>query len=753
MKKNLLKLLTLVLALVMVVTVFAGCKKADEETEAPTQGSEETPTETQEQPADEYKPSAAQLLNGKEWGKDYTELYDEIGDKVTIDDVQEDPTTGLAYVEYEGKTYELGMDFLSMAMVYKTAVPENSQYETEDDVYAAWWKYYMTRWNYLLPEIPLYSNEYYDVYNAKIKGVDEHPTNPYWGPAKALIDWTSEKADNDIIIGNTTDLSGKFRYSPFGGSNPGAADLDVDNLINGLETVATTKEGGFEVNKTVVKQLDKVENEDGTLTYTITLNDGLLFSDGTPVTAKNYLYFPMVFSTLVASEAEGKDRQAGLTMVGFEEFNAYDGTNEGDGVSKTFAGLRLLADNQFSVTVKPEYANYYYAISYVGFSPFVKELWCGDYDIADDGEGCYFTDGFYNKTGDSFDMAAHIVASSNNTDTTYACSGPYVVESYDEGDKSAILTLNPNFPGNYEGAKPSIAKVIYKKSVSATQLDDLKSGGVDVLMGITGGAETDEAVAACDNSNGAFVYTHYSRAGYGKLQFRNDYGPAQFTAVRQAITYCLDRASFAKTFTGGYGGVVDGAYYVGSWMYKEAAANGMLLNAYDTSADTAIAVLEADGWIYDANGEPYVEGVRYKKIPAEYADENDKTYKSIDGAYVTTKVGDDYYMPLVLNWYGTTDNPFSDLLVTDFEQGANIAAAGIVIQKTTGDFNPMLDEFYQQAVYGFYSGTPMYSCFNYATGFTSAAYDYSYNWSIDPSFYENNSVAYLMDEADIYWLS
>ena len=753
MKKNLLKLLTLVLALVMVVTVFAGCKKADEETVAPTQGSEETPTETQEQPADEYKPSAAQLLNGKEWGKDYTELYDEIGDKVTIDDVQEDPTTGLAYVEYEGKTYELGMDFLSMAMVYKTAVPENSQYETEDDVYAAWWKYYMTRWNYFLPEIPLYSNEYYDVYNAKIKGVDEHPTNPYWGPAKALIDWTSEKADNDIIIGNTTDLSGKFRYSPFGGSNPGAADLDVDNLINGLETVATTKEGGFEVNKTVVKQLDKVENEDGTLTYTITLNDGLLFSDGTPVTAKNYLYFPMVFSTLVASEAEGKDRQAGLTMVGFEEFNAYDGTNEGDGVSKTFAGLRLLADNQFSVTVKPEYANYYYAISYAGFSPFVKELWCGDYDIADDGEGCYFTDGFYNKTGDSFDMAAHIVASSNNTDTTYACSGPYVVESYDEGDKSAILTLNPNFPGNYEGAKPSIAKVIYKKSVSATQLDDLKSGGVDVLMGITGGAVTDEAVAACDNSNGAFVYTHYSRAGYGKLQFRNDYGPAQFTAVRQAITYCLDRASFAKTFTGGYGGVVDGPYYAGSWMYKEAAANGMLLNAYDTSADTAIAVLEADGWIYDANGEPYVEGVRYKKIPAEYADENDKTYKSIDGAYVTTKVGDDYYMPLVLNWYGTTDNPFSDLLVTDFEQGANIAAAGIVIQKTTGDFNPMLDEFYQQAVYGFYSGTPMYSCFNYATGFTSAAYDYSYNWSIDPSFYENNSVAYLMDEADIYWLS
>ena len=39
--------------------------------------------------------------------------------------------------------------------------------------------------------------------------------------------------------------------------------------------------------------------------------------------------------------------------------------------------------------------------------------------------------------------------------------------------------------------------------------------------------------------------------------------------LRQPLTYCLDRASFAKTFTGGYGGIVDGAYYAGSWMYKE----------------------------------------------------------------------------------------------------------------------------------------------------------------------------------------
>ena len=43
MKKNLLKLLTLVLALVMVVTVFAGCKKPDEETMPPRRAAKRLP--------------------------------------------------------------------------------------------------------------------------------------------------------------------------------------------------------------------------------------------------------------------------------------------------------------------------------------------------------------------------------------------------------------------------------------------------------------------------------------------------------------------------------------------------------------------------------------------------------------------------------------------------------------------------------------------------------------------------------------
>ncbi len=687
-------------------------------------------------------------INGKEYGVDYTSLYSQFGKETTIADVTEDEETGLCYIEKDGVEYELGLDFLSMAMVYNTQVVDG--WDTEDDVYATWWRLYMQRWNYLLPEIPLYSNEYYDLYNAQIKGVEEYPTNPYWSPAAALIDWTSEKEDNSIILGNTTDLSGKFRYAAFGGTNPGAADLDVQNLSTGLETVATTKEGGYEWNPTVVKSHEETMNEDGTRTYTVTIYDDLKLSDGTPVTVKNYVVFPMVFSSPVGVAAAGKDHQAGMTLEGFKTFNTYDGT-EGSG-TKELAGLRMIDDYTYSITVAADYANYFYAITYAGLSAYDVSLWIGDADVKDDGNGVYFTDDFYAKEGDKYVMADHIVTASQNTDTTYPYSGPYVVKSYDSADKSAVLELNPNFKGNYEGVKPTIAKVVYKKIVSSTQLEDLKAGTLDVIAGITGGDETNEALALADGSDGKYVYTHYSRAGYGKLGFRADYGPAQFTEVRQAIAYCMDRAKFAKDFTGGYGGVVDGPYYSGSWMYKAAVDQGMILNAYATSVDSAIEVLTEGGWVYDAEGNDYVEGVRYKKIPGDIATENDINYKSKDGAYVTTKVGDDYYMPLVLNWYGTSDNPFTDQLMTGFASNDNVIAAGFNVQYTIGDFSPMLDELYQAAVYGYYSGSPMYSVFNFATGFTSAAYDYSYQMTIDPAMYDDYSAYYIKDQADVYWL-
>ena len=729
------KLMALLMTLVMVIGMFsfAGAESAEE-----------------------VEPEFITMTLGNyKYGEDYTSLYEKYGKNITIADVTEDEETGFAYIEVDGEKKELGLDFLTMAMVYNTTPA--GEYETEDDVYAAWWRMYITRWNYLLPEVPLYSNEYYDLYNAKIKGVQEYPTNPFWSPAKALIDWSSEKEDDSIILGNTTELSGQFRYATFGKSNPGAADNDIEALTTGLETVSTTKEGGYTWNDTVVESHDEKLNEDGTLTYTIKIKDDLKLSDGSAVTAKNYPAYTMASLTPVFTEAAARET-SGLTMQGWKDaYQLYTGPGSEKG-TKELSGLRLLDEYTFSVTIPADYANYFYKIIYGGFSAHPVAAWLGEgVDILDDGNGCYLSDAFYAKDGDKYVQAANIKKLCTDTSeenyAAYPWSGPYVVKSFDVSDSTATLVKNEYFKGNYEGVTPKIGTVIYKKIVSATQLEDFKAGGLDVIAGITGGAETDEALKLADESNGAYVYSHYSRAGYGKLGFRADFGPAQFTAVRQAIALCMDRAQFAKDFTGGYGGVVDGPYYTGSWMYKAAMEQGMLLDSYATSADSAIEVLEEGGWIYNADGTEYTgEGVRYKKIPAEYINENDKGYKSVDGAYKTEEVNGDYYMPLVINWYGTADNPFTDLLQTGLKANENVAKAGMVVYNTIGDFAPMLDELYQAAVYGYYAGTPMYCAFNFATGFNSAAYDYSFNMTIDPAMYDDYSAYYIKDAADVLWL-
>ena len=734
------KLVALFLTLVMVLSVF-GCAVAESVNAENIVMSPEFDVMT---------------LGNYKYNEDYTSLYEKYGKDITIADVEEDEETGFAYITVDGEKKLLGLDFLTMAMVYNNTPA--GDYETEDDVYAAWWRLYITRWNYLLPEVPLYSNEYYDLYNAKIKGVQEYPTNPFWGPHKALIDWSSEKEDNSIILGNHTELSGQFRVPSFGKSSPGASDNDIGMLTTGLSTVETTKEGAFAWNDTVVDAHEEKYNEDGTLTYTIKIKDDLKFSDGSAITAKDYIAFTMASHTPVYTEAASRETN-GRILFGWEgAYQLYTGPGSEEG-TKEFAGIHLIDEYTFSVTVTADYANYFYKISYAGFDAQPAAAYLGEgVEIKDDGNGCYLSDEFYAKDEEGkYLQAAKIKKLCTDTSAEnyaeFPWSGPYVVKSFDNSDATAILEKNEYYKGNYEGATPKIGKIIYKKTVSETQIEDFKAGGLDVIAAITGGADTDNALKLADESNGAYVYTHYSRAGYGKLGFRADYGPAQFTSVRQAIALCMDRAQFAKDFTGGYGGVVDGPYYTGSWMYKAAVEQGMLLDSYATSADAAIEVLEADGWVWNADGTPYTgEGIRYKAIPADKINENDKNYKSVDGAYKTEEVNGVYLMPLVINWYGTTPNEFTDLLQTGFRENDNVKKVGMAVYNTLGDFAPMLDELYQQAAYGFYSGTPMYCAFNFATGFNSAAYDYAFNMTIDPALYDDYSQYYIKDYADILWL-
>ena len=694
--------------------------------------------------------------------EDYTSVYDEFGADITIADVTE-KADGSATITKNGKEYTLGLDFLSMAMVYN-CTPAGS-YTTEEAVYNQWWKLYIQRWNQLLPEIPLYSNQYYDVYAAKI---DQFKTSPYWGPEEAVVGATS--TDGKIIIGNSTELSGLFRASAFGKSSPAASDQDIEQLTTGYATVVAGIGGSYEVNEDVVKDIQKEINEDGTLTYTIEIKPGLKDSLNKEITADYYIASTIAANTPVYGAAGG-NASGSISLVGYKQFLAYDGTNaSAEGVSKYFAAIKKFSDYKWSVTVSPDYAGYYYSITLAGFSPKDPAVYlCGAEIVVDpETKAVGLSDAYYEtETKDGakvYKNAAKLAANiKDNSATTLAFTGPYVVAEYNETTKTAKLTKNPYYVTEtyrkYVGADGqakdgNIEEISYVKVVQQTQTDQLKNGEVNVIAGITGGSETDAALEL--TKDGKFKETHYDRAGYGKLSFKGDYGPTQFQAVRQAIAYTINRPEFADAFTGGYGSVVDGPYYSGATSYL-AVKSTIKLNTYDYNATKAKQLLEADGWTYSCDGKKITEytgsGVRYKKLSAEEATLANINYRSTDGAYKTVKFKGEYYMPLVINWYGTPadENEVTALLITKWQAAQTPKDLGFYITTTQGDFQPILyGDYYQMEGYGYDKGDkPICSCANFATGYNSAVYDYSYSWTINQDYYWDYNCQ-LMDPADFF---
>lgn len=561
------------------------------------------------------------------------------------------------------------------------------------------------------------------------------------------------KNENKVIVGSTTDLAGDFRWPGFGGSSAGAADQDVNGLIVGYATMETNQGGAYVWNDTAVKAHSETEDENGNLVITIEINPGLKFSDGSEIKAVNYIASILAFSTNVSVQA-GHTGRSGQAFVGFDSFNAYNG-EEAEGATKEFAGIRLLDEYTFSMTVKaPDYYPYYFANTYGAVSPEALGLVLGEgVEVKDDGNGAYLTEAWYEKDAEgAFVKAAHLKAARYDWNT-YPVSGPYYVSDWDDSTKIATLTINPEFTGNFEGQKPSIKTIVYTKIVQETQLDQFKTGQIDILSGITGGDDTKAALAVVDESNGKFDEVHYQRAGYGKLQFECDFGPTMFASVRKAVAYVLNTSEFAEAFTGGYGTVVYGPYSpdFDMWVAVEDEIN---LIDYSFSVENAKQALIDGGWIYNETGAEFVEGtdtVRYKKLTAEEATDVNIAYASVantDGKeYKTVKVGDDYYMPCVINWFGTTNNDVTDMLGARLVGTENVAAIGMVVRSTVGDFDKLLGEIYRETSYG-YGGTPTFGLFNLATGWNSAVYDYAFNWSLDPIYFGYSSNK-LFDEYDV----
>ncbi len=785
MKKALRSSSAIVMA-ALVLIQFAACTKDGKEASlhspAPTEAAANVTPEPTVSPWErEYVSREFDCLRVQklEYGRDYTSLYDKFGKDAVLSEVLEDET-GLAYIERDGEKYELGLDFLSKAMINNFEPCEG--YETADEVYAGWWRLYIKRWNRLMPQIPLLQTVFYSLYNTEIGGVKEHPLSPYCSQTEALIYWTSAKEDNSVIIGKTDDPEGYFRLPQAGAFS----DEEIARLVCGLELVAETNEGGYMWNPTVVRSHTETVNADGSRTFDITIFDDLRFSDGSPVTAVDYLVKPMVCMTPVLREALNNDA---LNIWSFVPYSgsprSYDGSSP---LGRELKEARLISDYEFSVTIPADasrdvktgdYAQDFYCIKYFCITPEPHEAWLGDARICDDGEGCYITQEFYRQEGvgeerhyaENERLNELLTASSLKDPAKYPWSGPYKLAKAEETDEGPVFTLekNPYFKGNYEGVVPSIEKVVYKAYVETIWLDSLEDGRVDIITDLVGEKERQDVLRMAEDSEGRFAAISYKRAGYGALSFRADLGPVQFASVRRALAYCFDREEFCLAALGEEKSFVNAPYHEDSWMFKAAKEKGLALEEYPFDIDKAIEELEADGWIYGVNGEPYESGVRYKRIPLDYMDEKDLAYTvtveqhGSNGEVISSEeysvnvVGDQCYMPLALNEFlfagsGTEDLMF--FMFTNDEEGC-LKKAGIAIGYALGSMMELINQLCQGPIYGLYSEeeiVPKYNLFYLGSSFNSPRYDYSEAFTIDPEFYGSNSQLFFRDYADIYWM-
>ena len=536
---------------------------------------------------------------------------------------------------------------------------------------------------------------------AGCKGNDE-PTDPSNSDASTEpSSEANEKHENKVIYGSDTELSGDLGNAWWTNN---ATDKLIRDLTNDYDVITFDQFGQMKVNETVSDGVQTAENEDGTATYTVKIKQGLTYNDGTPITAADYVASMLVqFSpaTLEAGATVSSD-----TVVGG---NAYQ-----NGESKVLAGLRLLDEYTYSISITPDYANYYYGLTYASLSPLYLPLYSSAaLTVKDDGEGAYLDGG---------ELKADEINASRYVYENRVTAGPYVIKSIDTGALTATLEINPNYAGNFEGQKPSIQTIVVVKSEDDSKMDAFTTGEITFLSQLSEGDQIKTAFELVDS--GKYNYCHYTRNGYGKIQFQCDGGPTQFQAVRQAVAYLLDREEFTNTFTGGYGSVVHGPYSTAQWMYEDSEELfNEKLNSYAYDPAKAVEVLEADGWTLNADGTPYSgTGVRYKEVTAEQAGDYALNVKLADGRIL---------MPLHIMWASSDGNPVSTLLATMLANGKQTADAGMVIEQNVMAFSELLNWIYRDTTVGDQYGVFTYGMFNLATGFADV-YDYAYNYASDP---------------------
>lgn len=238
-------------------------------------------------------------------------------------------------------------------------------------------------------------------------------------------------------------------------------------------------------------------SDDG-LTYTFTLKEGILFSDGTPITSADVVW--SLNHALAPDLGAWTGPYLLSNIAGATEWNA--------GTADSLSGVQALDERTVSITVLQP-ADY-----------FLSQLTFGPAKIQ--------SQAYAEANPDTFDQAA-------------VTSGAFTVAAWNRG-QGLELVPNPNY---WQPATTGIHIVFNQDSETAYQL--FRTGGVDIM----GGSQNPLPAARVPEVVGTPDFHSVPALNVRYVAFNNTLAPFNDVRVRQAFAHAVDKDTLANVVLGG----------------------------------------------------------------------------------------------------------------------------------------------------------------------------------------------------------
>ena len=375
------------------------------------------------------------------------------------------------------------------------------------------------------------------------------------------------------------------------GSNPETLDPALNIAIDGANTIITIFEPLLPINENnevVGGQAESWETSEDGLTWTFTMRDGLKWSDGTDLNAKDFEYS---FKRMVDPNTAAPYAETCLGMIdGFEEAAGFPDADGNPTAEPNPDALNVKAsDDGKTLTIVLSYPCSYFdkMAAFATMSPVQQatveangDAWCTSPD-------------------------------------TFVSNGPYMITDWTPSER-IVLTKNPNYVGGWDSSK------IVSDTITLLLLEDSSASYAAYNSGeavLVKDVPTDEIPSLTKAEDGGDFYvdtilgTYYVSLNLQRDAFKD-------AKVRKALSLAIDRDYVANT-------IMQGTY---------------------SAADSIVGpgIVDESGYFHDNGNAPYISAdyeanlAEAKKLLEEAGYPNGEGYPTIE--YSTNDAG--YHVPL-----------------------------------------------------------------------------------------------------------